>query len=182
MPETCRSIVSRAMRMTGILGRTEDAEAEELRDGMLVLQSLYDQWLIGGMFGRLQDVYEDGDYDAQPGQRVYVNDGTATLPDITDTDCRWHDLAAIEIYDTAGRKVWLWDRNAWVRLDGLEPGDNAPLSDRGANGLAACLALLYAEEFGAQMSAGVLTQARTFKYGLSLKLGTSQAVASGQYF
>lgn len=182
MPATCRDIVSRALRMTGIIGRSEDAEADELADGMLVLQSMYDQWLIGGMFGTLKDTYYDGDYDVEVGQRAYISDGVATLPDITDTDCRWHDLAAIEVFDTEGRKVWLWDRNAWVRLDGLEPGSDAPLSDRGVNGLAACLAILYAEEFGAQPGAGVLTQSRTFKWNLSLKLGSTQDTTAGTFF
>lgn len=179
---TCRDIVTRALVMVGVVARGDTPEAEELNDGMTILQSIYDQWLIGGMFGRLNDKFDEGDTDVAAGQRVYVSDGIATLPDFTDTGCRWRDLAAIEVFDTNGRRVYLWDRTDWVRIDALEPTDRAPLSDRGANGLAACVALLYAEEFGAQVGPGAARQAGTFKYALSVKSGSTRDPVPGQYF
>lgn len=183
---TCRDIVARAMKMAGILGQGEMPEAEELDSGMTVLQSMYDQWLAGGMFGRLLDAYQDGDYEAKANQRVYVNEGIGTLPDFTelnDTDeCRWRDLAAVEIYDTNGRRAYVWDRDAWVRIDNLLPGDDAPLAMRGANGLAACLAVYYAEEYGAQIGAGAALQARNFKFSLATRYGTQQDLVPGVYF
>lgn len=178
---TVRDIVFRAMRMAGILGRTEEADAEEMRDGRIVLQSLYDSWYTNGMFGRLKDYRTEGDYDAEPGQRIYT-DGTVTLPTYADAECPWSDLSAIEIFDGTSRKLWLWDRNAWVRIDALADGDEAPLSWRGANGLAACVAVNYAEEFGAQIGPGAVRQAGTFKTALSLKLGSTQPVTAGEWF
>ena len=182
MPNTCRDIVTRALVMTGVVARGDQPEAEELQDGMAVLQSLYDQWFTGGMFGRLNDKYEDGDYDLEAGQRAYVSDGVATLPDFTDTDCRWRDLAAIEVFDNNGRRAYLWDRTDWVRIDALEATDRAPLSDRGMNGLAACVAMNYAEEFGAQVGPGAVKQASSFKYALAIKTGTTQNAVPGQFF
>lgn len=179
---TCRDIVARSMKMTGVLGKGEMPEAEELDDGMMVLQSMYDAWLADGMFGRLLDCYSDGDYDAKAGQRVYVNGGTATLPDFTDADCRWRDLAAIEIFDTNGRRAYIWDRDEWIRIDNLLPGDDAPLSERGANGLAACLAMYYSEDFGTQVGAGAARQASAFKFALSTRYGTQQNLVPGVYF
>lgn len=182
MPDfTCRDVVSRALRMVGIVGRSEDAEADELRDGMIVLQSLYDGWLVNGMFGKLTDVNDDVGYDARPGQRI-TSTGAVTLPIYTDEICPWHDLAAIEIFDVAGRRAYVWDRNAWVRLDSLEPSDEAPLSARSPNGLAACLAVLYAEEFGGQPTAAAMRQCMVFKSALSFKFGSTQEPVEGQWF
>lgn len=179
---TCRDVIVRALRMTGVIGRGDEPEADEAQDAMIVLQSLYDQWLIGGMFGRLRDTYETGDYDAQAGQRVFVTDGVVTLPVITD-ECPWRDLAAIEVNDDNGRKVWLWDRTEWVRIDNLTMDDEAPLAERGMNGLAACLAMACAEEYGnVLMGAGVVAQANAFRSALFYKMGSTQDIVPGVYF
>lgn len=177
---TCRDIVTRALRMARVLPLGEEPEAVELRDGMGVLESLYAQWLHGGMFGRLEDRQETGDVAAEAGQRVSAT-GAVTLPLPTREEPVF-DLAAVEINDAEGRRSYVWDRVAWLRIDGLEASDPAPLADRGANGLAACLALLYAEDFGAQVGAAAVIQARAYKTALSLKLGTDQPDAGGTYW
>lgn len=179
---TVRDIVTRSLRMAKVIGQGEMADGDELESGVSILQSMYDQWLIGGMFGRLNDRYEDGNYTAGAGQRIFVKDGTVTLPDYSDTQCRWRDLAAIEAFDEQGRKVWLWDRDSWVRLDGLDANSVAPLSLRGENGLAACHAILFADEFGGEVGNSIVMQARTFKYNLSLKMGSTQDIQPGVYF
>lgn len=179
---TCRDIVTRSLRMVGIIGQGETPEAEELENGMVVLQSMYDQWFIAGLFGRLKDTREEGDNEAIAGQRIYAPDGVVTLPVFADAECPWRDLSAIEVFDVSGRRAYVWDRDEWTRIDDLEPGDDAPLSGRGANGLAACLASYYAEEYGAQIGAGAARQAVAFKNALSLKMGSTQDVAPGVYF
>lgn len=179
---TCRDIVARALHMTGIVPRSEDPDADELRDGLTVLQSLYDGWLTGGMFGRLTDVYEPGDYEALESQRVFVDSGTVTLPATID-ERKPRDLVAIEAHDDAGRRAWIWDRTEWVRIDALAASDTAPLSNRGVNGLAACLAVAYAEEYGAQLSASVVRQCGQFKSALSYKFGSErEPAAAADYF
>lgn len=180
---TCRDIVYRALRQVRVIGLSDDPEAEELTNGMLILQSLYDQWLTGGMFGRLKDIYNDGDYEACEGQRIYLDSGTVTLPETIDDDRKPRDLVAIETHDpTNGRRAWIWDRIAWVRIDSLEPGDDAPLADRGMNGLAACVAQLYAEEFGETPTSNVARQAASFKQALSYKMGSTQNAVAGTYY
>lgn len=179
---TCRDIVFRALRMAGIVDREDDPTAAELRDGMTVLQSLYDGWLIGGMFGRLTDVYEAGDYEASEGQRIFIDSGTVTLPSTIDDDRKPRDLVAIEAHDDNGRQAWIWDRTQWTRIDSLSENDDAPLANRGVNGLAACVAVYYAEEFGAPVSAAAMIQARNFKVALSYKFGSEREVTTGTYY
>lgn len=179
---TVRDIVTRSLRMAGIVSQNEQAEAHELDNGLFVLQSMYDEWLTAGMFGRLDDVRLEVDFDAKPGQRIYAPADTVTLPVFEDAECPWRDLAAIEIFDVGGRRAYIWDRTKWVRIDALSPGDDAPLALRGANGLAACLAVVYAEEYGAQVGAGAVRQSNAFKSQLSYKMGTTRDPVPGQYY
>ena len=181
---TVRDIVTRALRMAGIVDREDDPTAAELRDGMFVLQNLYDSWLTGGMFGRLTDVYEPGDYEAGEGERVYLDAGsTLTLPAEIDNDRKPRDLAAIEGFISGGSRVaYIWDRTAWVQINDLDENDEAPLSNRGVNGLAACVAVHYADEFGAELRPGTLMQCRNFKTALSYKFGTEREVAAGAWY
>ncbi len=179
---TCRDIVTRALVMARVVARGDDPDAQELEDGLTVLQGLYDSWLVGGMFGRLTDVYEPGDYEAGEGERVHIDSGTLTLPTTIDDVRKPRDLVAIEGFDDTGRKAYIWDRNAWVRITGLLENDDAPLADRSVNGLAACVALNYAHEFGAELREGVVMQARSFKTALSYKLGSEREVREASWF
>lgn len=179
---TVRDIVTRALRMTGIVDREDDPTAAELRDGLTVLQSLYDGWLTNGMFGRLTDVYEPGDYEAGEGERVFLEEGTLTLP--TEIDERKpRDLVAIEGFIAGGDRVaYIWDRTAWVQINDLAEADEAPLANRGENGLAACLAVAYAEEFGAEIKGSTLMQARNFRTALSFKFGSEREPSVASYY
>lgn len=179
---TCRDIVSRALVMAKIIPRGEDPEADELSDGMTVLQSLYDTWLTGGMFGRLTDVYEPGDYEAGEGERVFIDSGTLTLPTAIDDERKPRDLVAIEAFDDDGRKAYIWDRTEWVRIDSLTADDDAPLASRGVNGLAACVAMNYAEEFGVELAVTTVRQAGTFKAALAYRFGSENEPVAGAYF
>lgn len=175
MATTCRDIVARALRMAGVVPRGENPDADELRDGLLVLQSLYATWLAGGMFGRLKDVFADGDYDAGEGERITVDDATVTIPttfdDLDGGDRAPREYAPIVVVTTTGETQYLFTAGQWIELGNLEAGDPAPLANLGMNGLAACLALSFAEEFGVQIGAGTLAQARNFKTALSYKFG-----------
>lgn len=183
MATTVRDIVTRALHMSRIVARGEDPDADELRDGVTGLQSLYSQWLIGGMFGTLADVYSADSYEAGEGQRIFLDSGTVTLPDFIDNDRKPRDLVAIETNDpTNGRQAFIWDRTAWVRIDSLTENDDAPLADRGVNGLAACLAMVYADEFGQEIGQAVVRQASAFKTALALRLGSETDPVAGQYY
>lgn len=57
-----------------------------------------------------------------------------------------------------------------------------PLSLRDPRGLAACLAVEIADEFGADISATTLSTASRFKLGLVTHFSTPRQVATGSYF
>lgn len=183
---TCRDVVARALRMSGVIPRGEEPEAAELRDGLIVLQSIYSTWLAGGMFGRLKDVYSEDDYDAGEGERITVDDATITIPttfDDADGGSRApREYATIVVVTSTGETQYLFSGGQWVDLGNLEAGDNAPLANLGANGLAACLAVAYADEFGAQVGPGTVLQARNFKTALSYKFGYEREPVAAVWF
>lgn len=181
MPITCRDIVSRALRMAGIVAKGREPKAAEMTDGMFALQSMYDSMFTGGMFGRLADNREE--YQVAPGQRVFVAEGTVELPTMDDYgDCVIRDLDAIEINEPSGRKAYIWDRTGWVRLDSLGETDEAPLAFRGAEGLAACLALMIAEEYGVPATAMMASKAGNFRTNLRLGFGAQRDIAAGVWY
>lgn len=183
MPASCRDIVTRALRMAGIVPKGRDPKAAEMTDGMFALQGLYDSMFTGGMFGTLRDVNVYGDYEAGPGQRVLADDGEVTLPAMDDYDCRSiRDLAAIEINGAGIRKTYIWDRNGWTRLDALGETDEAPLANRGAEGLAACLAMQIVEDYGQAPTAMMDRKAGNFRTNLRLGWGAERDVVAGVWY
>lgn len=179
---TCRDIVTRALRMAGIVGKGREPKARELDDGMFALQGLFDGWFAGGMFGRLTDYYAEGGYEAEVGQRVFYTGTAPTLPELVDSVHPPRDLAAIEFNNASGRGAHIWDRSGWVRIDALDADDDAPLALRGAEGLAACLAASIAEEYGAPLTASVVSKASNFRTNLRLNAGAEREVTAGQWF
>lgn len=180
---TCRDIVSRALRMAGIVPKGRDPKAVEMTDGMFALQSLYDSMFTGGMFGRLYDVNASDGFGVEPGQRVYVESGTVPLPVMGEYDrCQIRDLAALEINDESGRKAYIWDRTAWVRLDSLDETDEAPLAARGAEGLAACLALHIVGDYGVQPTPMMVSNAGNFRNNIRLGMGAQRDVVAGVWY
>lgn len=177
--------MTRALHMTGVVDREDDPTARELEDGMTVLQSLYAGWIAGGMFGRLEDVYKSGDYDALEGERVSVDDATITIPATIDDDGETRaprELTAVAVITSTGEVLYLFVAGQWRRLDTLAETDEAPLSNRGANGLAACVAVAYAEEFGAPLGPGTYAQCRNFKTALSFKFGSTREPVAADWF
>jgi hypothetical protein len=64
---------------------------------------------------------------------------------------QYSDIRATYIYDGTAQR--------WMRVDVLELNDEAPLSARGADGLAAVLAIRLSEEFGSSLISPVTLQA-----------------------
>lgn len=185
---TCRDVIYRAYRLAGIVGLGDDPDAEEADFGMDALQSMFDAWVSGGMFGRLTDVYKTVAYTAKEGERVHTSGSpTITIPDTyaedgeAGTDRAPYDLSLIEVQDGATRNRWLYDRNDWVDLVGLTLGSTCPLADRGINGFAASLAMEIAGPFG-DIPSRVFQSAAAFKQGLSYKLGSTRPPRVTSYF
>lgn len=182
---TCRDIVKRALQQAGIVALGRDPTAKEAEAGMLALQGIYDGWVASGMFGRLTDVYKSADYTAQPGERVFADDATITLPDtVDDTDVGGsrvpRDLSAISVNDGTWRH-WVWT-GAWTELTGLSLDDTAPLAERDQEGLAALLASYLAEGFGGQIGPMTSRRASQFQGSISHKFGSTQPASTAEYF
>lgn len=201
---SCLDIITLAMKQCRILSSGGIPTAKETEDGMTALQSLYDQWRTGGMFGTLKDCYLTGPANAQEGRRYYVPAGV-TLTDATNdyvpmygdayTECDYasgigpvrqpRDMAFYEAVKSDGtHTAKLYDRTAWVSLLGLVTSDEAPLSSRNQSGLAACLATSggFADLFNAQAGPGTVAVARNFLRSVMGKIGSTQDNAGSDYF
>lgn len=178
---TCAEIIAYALRMNRVVGVGKDPKAAETTEGMVALQSLYDQWRTGGMFGELEDIYLDADDTAEEGKRYFVPTGiTLTVPTSVYVDSygetrQPRDLALYESLTEAGTfTAKLYDRTAWVDLTGLLSTGTAPLSARNAYGLAACLATSggFVAVFGKEPTAATVALARHFLRSLMSKATT----------
>ena len=187
---TCLDIVTHAMRLSRVLAMGDEPTDDEGDAGMVALQSLYDQWRTGGMFGQLEDVYLDADDIAEEGVRYFVPTGyTLTAPTSVYIDSDGNtrqprDLALYESLTEAGvHTAKLYDRTEWVDMLGLALSDEAPLSGRNALGLAACLATSggFNALFGGDPS-GAVPLARSFTASLMGKPGSTQDTSTADYF
>jgi hypothetical protein len=154
---TCLEIITYAMRQCRILGMGKDPKAAESEEGMIALQSMYDEWRTGGMFGTLEDIYLTSDDTAEEGKRYYTAGYTLTAPTSVYVDSfgdtrQPRDIAVYETFDGSTQTAKIYDRTEWVDLLGLVTTDVAPLSGRNAYGLAACLATSggFVSAFGAE--------------------------------
>lgn len=184
---TCNDIVRRALQMTGIVAMGDVPSADEAEFGMEALQTMYDAWVEGGMFGRLNDVYKTAAYEAKEQDRVIAPAGVVvTLPTLiegVEGDRAPRELSCIVTIIDGVQTSKIYHKGAWLGLNGLELTDDAPLADRGTFGLAAALALMIAETFQqGSVSASVASMARQFIGGLSMKLGATPRPSVTTYF
>ena len=178
---TCRDIVTRALQMSGIVALGRDPKAAEIEAGMVSLQSLYDEWFTGGMFGRLKDVYADGIYTANEGERITADGATITLPTLYD-DRPPYEFSAVVIVTGGTADNFVYHNGAWHNCAGLLLGDDAPLASISVDGLAGSVAERLISTFGGDVSIGAARAAREFKRALSYKIGSTQAEPVGVYF
>jgi hypothetical protein len=188
---TCLQVITYALRQSRILGLGKDPKAAEAEEGMVALQSMYDEFRTGGMFGQLEDVYATDSDTAEEGKRYYLPAGvtlsapTSEYVDGLGDTRQPRDLALYETLNNSGtHTAKLYDRTGWVDLLGLTLSDTAPLSGRNAYGLAACLATSggFIAAFGAEPSEAVVSLARHFRANLIGKAGSTQDTSGGVYF
>lgn len=182
----CNDIIRRALHMTNIVPMGEPPSADEAAFGMDALQSMYDAWVEGGMFGRLKDVYKTEAYEAKEQERVITPAASITLPATVEAvgEVRApRELACIVTIVGGEQTNRIYHRGAWVNLSGLALSDEAPLSERGMFGLSAALALVIAETFQkGVVSTAVANAGRQFIGSLSLKLGATARPSVTEYF
>lgn len=188
---TCSTIITNALKLAKVLASGESPTANETSDGLLCLQSMYDAWVTGGMFGTLEDVYLEENDTAEEGKRYFVPTGiTLTAPtsiyvDADGTTRQPRDMALYESLTQAGtRTVKLYDRTDWVSMTGLTSASTAPLSARDEMGLAACLATSggFQAMFGGEITPGVIVKASGFLKNIMGKAGSTQDRATSEYF
>lgn len=195
MAATCLDVVTSALRLARVLPSGGSPSDPESADGMDCLQSLYDEFVAEGAFGRLIDSYLTSDDTAQEGYR-YLLDAGVTLTEPTtipseDTvdgiERQPRDLSIYESLTSDGvRSVRLYDRTEWVDLLDLETTDIAPLSGRGMIGLAATLATsgAFCAMFGdtAAMNPDVRAAGNRFRAALCYKQGSTRDRTPSEYF
>lgn len=185
---TCREVIERAYRMANYVALGASPTSTEIDHSLPVLQALFDEWVSGGMFGRLTDKLVDADYTALEGQRVVATDGAVIT--IADTyacngtegnDRPPYDLSLIEVWDGTTRNVWLYDRTGWTDIAALTIDGDCPLSTRGFDGLAACVATRIDGTQGF-IPPSVASAAAAFRLSLSYKSGSERAPRSAVYY
>lgn len=193
---TVSDVVTLALQQGRVIGVNRAPTASEGAAGLQAFQSMLDQWVTGGMFGRLSDIYLESDDTALEGKRYLLAAGvTLTYPSVVageggdygeegnSSTRQPYDLSLVESVTSAGvRTVKLWDRTGWVDLLGLTLASTAPLASRGLTGLAACVAKTYCEMFGRDLGPNTAMLARRFEGSLSHKFGSTQEAATGTYY
>jgi hypothetical protein len=188
---TVSDIITTALRQLSITGSGRSPSAAQVSDGLSCLNGLYDQWLSQGMFGKLDPVRIDKDTSTAGGVLLIkkvpcvVTNLLQVTTEFSAVSCP-DDLAAIRItteFDGV-RESWIYDgvNGAWVALHGLLISSEAPLSSRSSSGLSACLAMNFASEFGIDVPAHVMRQARAFISTLSRRLSQTPGVGAALYF
>lgn len=96
------------------------------------------------------------------------------------------DLSVVVISDTVtGNTIdYIYDgaQKKWAALWNLVPDDEAPLSFRDPQGLASCLAINLADQFGVDVPAVTGMQAAHFRSALVTRFSTPSTTAVGVYF
>lgn len=188
---TCSQVITNALKLAKVIASGASPTSDETTDGLTCLQSMYDEWVTGGMFGTLEDVYLEADDVAEEGKRYFVPTGvTLTVPTSVYVDADGNtrqprDMAVYESLTEAGtRAVKLYDRTEWVDLLGLVSGSTAPLSKRDEIGLAACLVTSggFQAMFGGEISPGVIVKAASFRKNIIGKQGSTQDRSHADYY
>ena len=92
------------------------------------------------------------------------------------------DGTVVRITDQFGpsRAIYIYDGyvQLWMRIDALGLNDEAPLSQRDADGLAAILAVRMSDEFGSELlTAGTVQAANKYKMALVTGYGSQEREA-----
>jgi len=193
---TCRELITAAYRKARVRGRGDVLDAEEAQDGLVTLQSFYDELVSEGMFGRLTDVIITADYEANEQERVFntdLDDGgelfDVTLPREVDDDETAdgarppRDLSLIVVAGASTQNfVYSSPLGGWDTLTGLALETEAPLGERGADALACLFAAFIAEENGKTIGPVTASRAMAFRSRLSHRASAPRVPTQAEYF
>lgn len=200
----CREVITMALRKLNAIARGDDASAEEAVDSLVSLQSLYDELVLGGMFGRVIPARVAASATAEENTRIFnTTDGsiTVTLPEEIDegSDDYGRERAPsgltlddggvrpprdFSVVSIAGGGTYLYSqpRGVWDALTSLTLDSFAPLSERSADGLACLLAVSIADDVPAQVPAITASRALGFRSRVANRFGVERAPVQADYF
>lgn len=177
--QTCRDIVTLAMRRLGVVPVDEEITAAEAEIALGALQSYYDGLFHGGALAPCRRVYKVNNYTAQEGDHITVpvSGVTVTIPDsytANDGEPRApYELASVTVATGAVETNYVYSLGTWQEASSLELNDEAPLSGRDRAGLAAVLAVEIADIYGAQITPALTRDANNFRRRIIYRDGQS---------
>lgn len=139
---TCRDVIQSAYRRSGIMAMGVNMNEAQAQVGLELLTGMYQNLLVGGMFGRAKDVIYDSltDHVACEGTRIYNKQGAViTLPVLVEDRCEGgqrqpRDGAFVTIVNPVDgtTEQYIYDRSLakWVGLHSLALMTEAPLCGR----------------------------------------------------
>lgn len=157
---TAKQIIQSAYRRAGILATGVNMNAPMAEVGLELLRGLYQNLIVGGMFGRTRDVIYDSVSDtvAEEGTRVYnKQSATITLPVLVDDRCHGgkrqpRDGAFITLVDPVDERTeqWIYDRSLgrWTEINSLALDTEAPLGGRFEDHIKSLLAVRLLGDIG----------------------------------
>lgn len=206
---TVQTIINRALAKLGVIGAGEDPEDNDNALCFQALKGVYRHLRTAGAFGTIYEVFPNTEsYFANENEHIIRNadvtkvvilpesvaniegQGDYGVPTFT-VDENYvrapRDMAYIAITDQATSTTldYLYDgQNAlWRCIETMTLNDVAPLSFRDENGLAACLAMHVADEFGQQVTQLISRSANRFEEGVTQNWSESgQLIQRNDYF
>lgn len=183
---TVREIITLGLQLARVIPLGRDPKAKESEAGLTILQGMFDSMFADGQFSSLTDVYVNFAYTAKENERIRADGVTVTKPALIDvegtTQRTPRDLSAIVVITNAGQENYVFTDGAWIACHGLTLDSVAPLATRGKDGLAALLAMYFAEAFGTQLGPMWTRRGNQFRGSLSYKLGSTRDAATNEYY
>jgi hypothetical protein len=191
---TVRQIITAALRKAGVVSEGQPApNAYDTQNALYLFQGWYDASMASGLFGRLEDVIIEDDYEAGEFERITNTsdaDVTVTLPaTITDDPNSAErvplDLCPVVVVDPGADPLnYIYDGivGDWVSLNDLTLDSVAPLSQRGQGGLSSVLAVLMSEELGYTVGPATLGSAQKFLTTIAERRSSPRKVTEGSFY
>lgn len=171
---TIIEVITRSLRMLGVIGAGNRApSADQSADGVLALQSMYQQLIAQEVFGPLTRVLVTENYEAGENELVAADGVTVTITcPVTVEDAKTGETRAPKdtaVISVAGdpRQSFIYDAyfGEWVEVEQLTKTSDAPLADR--FNITAMLAVHWAPEFGIDPHPSILAAAEMARHALA---------------
>jgi len=163
-----RDLVRQAMSLLGVIGADEDVSSTDMALGVTGVRTMYNDFAVNGMFGRVDSKVIESNYTAGDGgeRLTKLSPCTVTLPLFIEENNEKRavkDGALVIVNDTgaATRATHFYDGHVarWIDFETLTEASEAPLSSRFFYGLASILARRLAGSFGEALTQEIVAAA-----------------------